>query len=105
LEHPSTAEEIKAKITDTGVLPRSLIGVLSLENNSQRINFHVFEQIQGKFEIGLKSSRRPVTQHIHAQYPCVATNLGINKICVHLNKDASEPQCLIYDFKKIKKDK
>ena len=46
----------------------------------------------------LKHNRRSSTQSNRIEYPCIATNLGLTKICIHLNIDPHVPHAIVYEI-------
>ena len=48
-----------------------------------------------------KTTRNSIGQVFNAQYPCLASNLGLKKICVHINSNKLNPRALIYDFNEV----
>ena len=66
-------------------------------NHSQQLTFKVFQPELGKLPMNILTSRSPETQKINAQYPCVATNLGEDTMCFHINLNQSNPKALIYE--------
>ena len=47
------------------------------------------------------SSRSSIGQVFNAQYPCLASNLWLKKICIHINLNKLNPKALIYDFNEV----
>jgi hypothetical protein len=58
----------------------------------------------GKYEMNLKSNRSPVSQKINAQFPCLATNLGLETLNFHINMNQSNPKSLVYELNDNKEE-
>lgn len=43
-------------------------------------------------------------QQIQGQFPCMATNIGDNRICVHVNIDDLYKKALVFEFDKLSED-
>jgi hypothetical protein len=54
--------------------------------------------VQQQLRLNKISSRIPDIQEQQSSYPCLATNLGLYKLCIHINLNENHPRSLIYEF-------
>jgi hypothetical protein len=54
--------------------------------------------VQQQLKLNKISNRIPDIQQQESSYPCLATNLGLYKLCIHINLNENHPRALIYDF-------
>ena len=51
-----------------------------------------------------KTLRKSDCQEINGQYPCLATNIGDNRLCIHINFNNYQKKALIFEFDKLTED-
>ena len=63
------------------------IKTLSIREHGQDIVFQTFSPVSGLALMNTKPIRYADNQAITASCPSLATNLGLYKICIHMNVD------------------
>ena len=74
------------------------IKTLSIREHGQDIVFQTFSPVSGLALMNTKPIRYADNQAITASSPCLATNLGLYKICIHCNVDMTHPKAVVYEF-------
>ena len=60
--------------------------------------FSTYRPVMAQYEMENLTGRMSDSQEFNAQYPCLATNLGLKKLCIHINLDENNTKALIYDW-------
>ena len=74
------------------------IKTLSIREHGQDIVFQTFSPVSGLALMNTRPARYADNQRVEAQSPSLATNLGLYKICVHINVDSLHPKAVVYEF-------